>query len=173
VAPSIHKLAIPSPTSGGRSVGIVRSRTQTTEFSSFFFLEEESLSHTEVFEWHARFNAGRASIKTNSPISPSTPDTVARLQQLARGDRSRIIQDLADEIAIGYGTCQRILTTEVGRYRFTAQFEPRILAADRKHQGVNVYKGLRQIAYEDSSFLTRVSTGELSWIYGNEPEAKQ
>jgi hypothetical protein len=33
VAPSIHKkLAITSPTSGGRSVGIVRWRTQTMEF---------------------------------------------------------------------------------------------------------------------------------------------
>jgi hypothetical protein len=27
-----HKLAITSPTSGGRSVGVVRSRTQTMEF---------------------------------------------------------------------------------------------------------------------------------------------
>jgi hypothetical protein len=34
VAPSIRKkLAITSPTSCGRSVGIVRSRTQTMEFS--------------------------------------------------------------------------------------------------------------------------------------------
>jgi hypothetical protein len=34
VAPSSRKkLAITSPTSGGRSVGIVRSRNQTTEFS--------------------------------------------------------------------------------------------------------------------------------------------
>jgi hypothetical protein len=34
VAPSIRqKLAITSPTSGGRSVGIVRSRTQTMEFT--------------------------------------------------------------------------------------------------------------------------------------------
>jgi hypothetical protein len=34
VTPSIRKkLAITSPTSGGRSVGIVRSRTQTMEFS--------------------------------------------------------------------------------------------------------------------------------------------
>jgi hypothetical protein len=35
-----HKLAITSPTSGGRSVGIVRSRTQTVEFSSFLDVEE-------------------------------------------------------------------------------------------------------------------------------------
>jgi hypothetical protein len=34
VAPSNpHKLALTSPTSGSRSVGIVRSRTQATEFS--------------------------------------------------------------------------------------------------------------------------------------------
>jgi hypothetical protein len=31
-----QKLAITSPTSGGRSVGIVRSRTQAVEFSFFF-----------------------------------------------------------------------------------------------------------------------------------------
>jgi hypothetical protein len=34
-----HKLAIASPTSGGRPVGIVRSRTQTMEFSFFFYQE--------------------------------------------------------------------------------------------------------------------------------------
>jgi hypothetical protein len=33
-----HKLAITSPTRGGRSVGIVRSRTQTMEFSFLLFL---------------------------------------------------------------------------------------------------------------------------------------
>jgi hypothetical protein len=39
VAPSIlKKLAITSPTIGGRSVGIVRSRTQTIEFSFFSVL---------------------------------------------------------------------------------------------------------------------------------------
>jgi hypothetical protein len=41
VVTSILKgLAITSPTSGGRSVGIVRSQTQTMEFS---FLEERML----------------------------------------------------------------------------------------------------------------------------------
>jgi hypothetical protein len=33
MAPSFRKLALTSPTSGGRSVGIVLSRTQATEFS--------------------------------------------------------------------------------------------------------------------------------------------
>jgi hypothetical protein len=33
-----QKLALTSPTSGGRSVGIIRSRTRTTEFVLFYFL---------------------------------------------------------------------------------------------------------------------------------------
>jgi hypothetical protein len=34
--PSVTKLALTSPTGGGRSVGIVRSRTKATEFSLVF-----------------------------------------------------------------------------------------------------------------------------------------
>ena len=38
INPSIRKkLALTSPTGGGRSVGIVRSRTKATEFLVFFF----------------------------------------------------------------------------------------------------------------------------------------
>jgi hypothetical protein len=37
-----QKLAITSPTSGGRSVGIVRSRTQATEFIIYFLASTQS-----------------------------------------------------------------------------------------------------------------------------------
>jgi hypothetical protein len=44
VAPSIRKkLAITSPTSGGRSAGIVRSQTQTMEFSLVFYLYYDTM----------------------------------------------------------------------------------------------------------------------------------
>jgi hypothetical protein len=36
-------LAITSPTSGGISVGIVRSRTQTIEFSFFYLVHKQQL----------------------------------------------------------------------------------------------------------------------------------
>jgi len=35
-----QKLALTSPTGGGRSVGIVRSRTKATEFRSFLFVSD-------------------------------------------------------------------------------------------------------------------------------------
>jgi hypothetical protein len=48
-----QKLALTSPTSGGRSVGIVRSRTQTTEFVCCLFLSnyEESITRKMVDTW--------------------------------------------------------------------------------------------------------------------------
>jgi hypothetical protein len=49
VAPSIRKmLAITSPTSGGRSVGIVRLRTQTMEFSFLVFICQVAVGHCSL-----------------------------------------------------------------------------------------------------------------------------
>jgi hypothetical protein len=79
---------------------------------------EESMSRTRVFEWHARFRVNRTSIEddqqTGRPISSTTLDAIAQLQQLVHEDRHRTIEDLAGEIRIGYGTCQLILTDELG-----------------------------------------------------------
>jgi len=76
-------------------------------------------------------------------------------------------------VGIGYGTCQRILTEELGMHHVAAKFVPRILTADQKHQRVNVCTELRQFASDDETFLSRVITGDESWIYGYHPETKQ
>jgi hypothetical protein len=57
VATSIRKkLAITSPTSGGRSVGIVHSRTQTMEFSYFGLLTGclEELAYRQILHQGSR-----------------------------------------------------------------------------------------------------------------------
>jgi hypothetical protein len=91
-------------------------------------------------------------------------------------DRRRTIQDLADKMGVGYGTCQWILTAKLGMHHVAAKFVPRILTADQKQQRVGVCKELRQIASnssDDVAFLSRVITGDESWIYGYDPEIKQ
>jgi hypothetical protein len=40
-------------------------------------------------------------------------------------------------------------------------------------QRVNVCEELRQIAFDDATFVSRIITGDKSWIYGYGPEAKQ
>ena len=57
-------------------------------------------------------------------------------------------------------------------HRVAAKFVPRILTADRKQQRV-VCTELRQLASDYETFLSRVITGDESWVYSYEPETKQ
>jgi len=72
------------------------------------------------------------------PTSRTTPETVARIQELIRQDRRRTIYDITEEVGIGYGTCQRVLTEEFGMNRVAAKFVPRILTVAQKQQRVSV-----------------------------------
>jgi len=93
-----------------------------------------------VFQWHTQFKTCRTSVDddehTGRPTSCTNHETVARIQQLIRQDRSRTIRDIAEEVGVGYGTYQRVLTEEFGRHRVAAKFVPTILTADQKQQRV-------------------------------------
>jgi len=125
---------------------------------------DQSLSRTWVFQWHARFKTGRTSVDddehTGRSTSCTTPETVARIQELIRQDRRRTIRHIAEEVEVGYGACQRVLTEELGMHRVAAKFVPRILTAHQKQQRVNVCTELRQLASDDETFLSRVITGD-------------
>jgi hypothetical protein len=60
---------------------------------------------------------------------------------------------------MGYGTCERIPT---------AKFVPCILTVDQKQ--LCVCEELCQIACYDATLLSRVITGDESWIYSYGPE---
>jgi hypothetical protein len=103
---------------------------------------DQSLSRARVFQWHARFKTGRTSFDDNEhterPTSCTTPETVARIQELVCQDRRRTIHDIIEEVEIGYWTCQPILTEELGMHRVATKFVPRILTADQKQQRMNI-----------------------------------
>ena len=138
---------------------------------------DKSLSHTQVFQWHTLFKTGRISVDddehTGRPTSCTTPETVAWIQQLACQDPCWTIRNIADEVGIGYGTCQRVLTEELGMHRVVAKFVPRILTADRKQQPINICSELRRLVSDDEMFLSRVITVDESWLYGYNPETKR
>ena len=120
---------------------------------------------------------GRTSVDsdehTGRTTSCTTPQTVARIQELIRQDRRRTIRDIAEEVEVGYRTCQRVLTEELGMHHVAAKFVPRILTGDQKQQRVNICTELRQFASDDETFLSRVITGDEKWVYGYDPETKR
>jgi len=153
-----------------------KSATETLEMIQQGF-GDQTLRRTQVFQWHARFKAGRTSIvddeHTGIPTSCTAPESVAGIQEIIRQDRRRTIRDIAKEVDVGYGTCQCVLTEELGMQRVTAKLVPRILTADRMQQRVSVCTEFLQLAADDETFLSRDITGDESWVYGNYPETKR
>jgi hypothetical protein len=102
---------------------------------------DQILSRMQVFQWHYRFKTSRISVDddehTGRPTSCTTPATVARIQELVCQARCQTIHDIAEVVGIGYGTCQWVLTKELGMHHVVAKLVPRILAADQKQQHVN------------------------------------
>ena len=129
-----------------------KSATENLEMIQQVF-GDQSLSRTQVFQCHAPFKTGRTSVdgdeNTGRPTSCTTPETVARIQELIRQDRHWTIRDIAEEVEVGYGTCQGVLTEELGMHRVAAKFVPRILTADQKQQRVSVCIELRQLPSDD------------------------
>ena len=121
-----------------------------------------------MFQWRARLKTGRTPIDddehTGRPTSCTTAETVARIQELIRQDRRRTIRNIAEEVEVGYGTCQRVPMEELGMHRVAANFVPRILTAYQKQQRVNVCTELRQLASDDETFLSRVITGASNFV---------
>jgi ribosomal protein S25 len=84
---------------------------------------DQILRRTQEFQGYARFKTGRTSVDddehTGRPTSCTT-ETVARIQELVRPHRRLTIHDIAEKVEIGYGTCQQVLTKELGMHRVAA-----------------------------------------------------
>jgi response regulator of citrate/malate metabolism len=101
---------------------------------------DQVLSRTQVFQWHDQIKTGHTSVDddehTGRPKSCTTPVTVALILELVHQDGRWTIHDIAEEVGICYGTCQRVLTKELGMHHVTAKFVPTILTANQKQQCV-------------------------------------
>ena len=138
--------------------------------------ENEAMSHARCFKWHAHFKRGRTSLKDNERSGPTftspTPKNVEAIRQLVYKDCRRTIKDIA-AISVLYGTVQTILTCDSNMHRVAANFVPRLLTPEQKEHRVAICQELCQRALDDPSFMSRVITGNESWVYGYDSETKQ
>jgi len=95
------------------------------------------------------------------------------VREIIRADRHLAIREVAEEVKIAFGTCQKILTEDLRMRRVTAKFVPRLLTAEQKDERVSICTDLRDRAQNDPKFMSSVITGDECWAYGYDPETKQ
>jgi hypothetical protein len=103
--------------------------------------------------------------RSGQPSTSKTTEYVENIRELIHKDRRRTIHEFADTAGISYGVCQEILTENLNMRRIPEKFILRLLKNDQKQQCVNVCLELTEKANEDPTFISRIITGDESWIY--------
>jgi hypothetical protein len=94
------------------------------------------------------------------------------VREKIRADRRLTIREIAEEVNISFGSCQAILTEDLAMRRVAAKFVPRLLSDDQKSRRLEVCEELKQRVEMEPHFMSRIITGDETWVYGYDPETK-
>jgi histone-lysine N-methyltransferase SETMAR len=83
------------------------------------------------------------------------------------------IREVAEEVRIAFGTCQKILTEDLQMKHVRAKLVPHLLTAEQKDDHVTFCTDLRDRAQNDPNFMSLVITGDECWVHRYDPETKQ
>ena len=97
---------------------------------------------------------------------------MARVREIIRTDRRLTIREVAEEVRMAFGTCQKILTEDLQMRCVTAKFVPRLLTAEQKNYRMSICTDLHHRAQNNAKFMTSVISGDDCWVYECNLETK-
>lgn len=154
-------------------------KTGKTFSETFQLMKEvygESIKRSTVHLWYQQFKNGRVSIengeKSGRPRTSRDPDHVFQVRSLVRSNRRLTIREMASTLNLSYGSVQTILTEDLKMARVSAKFVPKLLTDEQLQCRLSISRDLLETTESDSTFLSKVVTGDEFWIYGYDPETK-
>ena len=87
--------------------------------------------------------------------------------------RRQTIHEVCNRIGLSYRSSQHILVDELNMRWIAAKFVPRLLNNDWQDHRVQVCTELQKAFRHDPNFLSRIITGDESWLYNDDPKTKQ
>ena len=108
---------------------------------------------------------------------PSTSTTDEKIQQaremvLANGQVA--VDEVACSLQISHGSAYQIIHDELGFHKLCARWVPRELTAEHKRKRVEICQRLLdRYNNEGEEFLSRIVTGDETWVHHYEPESKR
>ena len=153
-----------------------KSCTETIEMIQKAFVDE-SKGITQIKEWYKQFKNGRTSVdsgpRSGRPSLKTTPENIERVRLAIKGDRRLTVRELENDLGIPKTTVSEILNKILGMTRMCAKFIPKSLTTEQKDLRSEIAQDNVEIVSDDENVLKKVITGDESWVYGYDPEAKQ
>ena len=156
-------------------------RLGKTPTETFNLLQEvygdATMSRTRIFEWHKRFREGREDVeddpKSGRPTTSRTNENVERVREKVRSDRRLTVRVIADELSMNSERVWRIITEDLGMKKVCAKMVPRLLNDGQKENRVQVCQDILKQLEITPDLLSRVVTGDESWIFKYDPLTKR
>ena len=127
-------------------------------------------------DWFSRFKNGQETLeddqRSGRPSTSRTAEMIEKVQQLIQCDRRMTIVGLEQEVGISHGSIHAILSDDLKMRRVSAKFVARQLTADQMECRMKVAGDLFEKSTQDPKFLTKIVTGDESWVFAYDPETK-
>lgn len=141
-------------------------------------LGDDAPSIQTVRKWIREIQDGRESLedkeRSGRPRSATTDVNVSRVKDAVSEDNRRTCGELEELLGIPHSTVHRILTESLGMQKLFAKWVPHLLTEDQMKERLTMSCGhLRRAQQEGERFLSRIVTGDETWVYEWDPELKR
>lgn len=107
-------------------------------------------------------------------IEVTTPELIQAVEKLVLDDARLKKKQLAEMVGVYDTTIFKILHDHLGMTKVSARWVPRMLTPPQKQQRVECSRAFLDLCNEDKDgVLSRIVTGDKTWVHHYEPESKQ
>ena len=135
-----------------------------------------AMKRATCFRGHKRFKNGRLTVeddeRSGRPSTSTDDPHINEINTLVRANRRLTVRELAEEYGISVGSSHHILTEELKMHRVAAKYVPLLMKSDQQAHCVQVCQDLLDHSENDKEFLSKIITGDESWVYGYDVETK-
>nr|XP_037281959.1 protein GVQW3-like [Rhipicephalus microplus] len=131
---------------------------------------DNTMSHTQIKEWHNQFKDGRSLVESEPHSGRSSTcrndQVIAEVNAVAMRDCCVTIGEIAKEVGISTFSRHSIMTEDLVMNGVAAKFVVKLLTVERKQLHVEVSQDMLDFTSSDPNFMNTIITGDESWVYG-------